>query len=67
MFARSDLRFEEGVVMTKTYELQDPKTKKDVMIHVTRVGNEVNVDWNGNEPSHEAKEEAKRRFKEEFS
>ena len=51
--------------MTKTYAFQDPKTKKDVSIQVTRVGNEVNVDWTGHEPSREAKEEAKRRFKEE--
>jgi hypothetical protein len=52
--------------MTKTYAFQDPKNKKDVSLQVTRVGNEVNVDWTGDEPSREAKEEAKRRFKEEF-
>jgi hypothetical protein len=52
--------------MTKTYAFQDPKSKKDVSIQVTRVGNEVNVDWTGAEPSREAKEEAKRLFKAEF-
>ena len=67
MFTRSDLRSDErDLAMTKTYAFQDPKSKKDVLIQVTRVGNEVNVDWTGHEPSHEAKEEAKRRFKEEF-
>jgi len=52
--------------MTKTYAFPDPKGKKDVSIQVTRIGNEVSVDWTGAEPSHEAKEEAKRRFKAEF-
>lgn len=52
--------------MKKTYTFQDPKGRRDVSIEVERIGNEVNVVWKGDEPSDEAKEEAKRRFKAEF-
>ena len=52
--------------MTKTYTFSDPKGHKEVSITVTRIGTELNVEWSGDEPSHEAKEEAKRRFKDEF-
>ena len=52
--------------MKKTYTLQDPKGRRDVSIEVERIGNELNVIWKGDEPSDEAKEEDKRRFKSEF-
>jgi hypothetical protein len=52
--------------MTKAYTIEDPKGHKPVTITVSRVGNELNVDWTGHEPSDEAKDEAKRLFKAEF-
>ena len=52
--------------MTKAYTIEDPKGHKHVTITVSRVGNELNVDWTGDEPSDDAKDEAKRLFKAEF-
>lgn len=52
--------------MKKSYTFPDPKGRKEVSIEVERIGNEVNLIWKGDEPSDEAKEEAKRRFKAEF-
>ena len=53
-------------MVKKTYTFPDPKGRQEVSIEIERIGNEVNIIWKGDEPSDEAKEEAKRRFKGEF-